>query len=642
MQASGNSAEPSRFVSLLVGAVVAGMFLLGYAYWMSPPPAKQAAARSVPIDPLPKPAERSLDFVGSQACAECHQEISERYQTHAMSRSLRTVAAVDADSDFEEVVPGQRGKRYVAVHQAGAATHHEQAVDDQGIIYDIAIPIQYVLGSGVRGRAYLSQGASGFNQSPIGWYASDQRWDLSPGYEHSGLGFKRRIGDGCLYCHVGRLNPDPDQFRARPFAEAAIGCERCHGPAGAHVKAMRGADPAHATELHLPSIAALPPERREAICTQCHLLGDAITLRYGRKFFDFRPGDALEDVFVIYSRDSDSGDEKRAAISQVEGMHQSVCFQKSEGRLSCVSCHDPHGAPTAQDRDTYYRARCLQCHSDRGCSAPAEERQAVTKSDSCLVCHMPRSEANDVPHTSTVDHRILRRPLVASSVPKSYGSAPPPEIEMAHQIHTLKAFQDADRALSEREANRARGLAYAQMLEATKTPLIALNAEPLLNPYGSGAASPEEVFHALGDDVESLLALALVYSVTERQAQAVAYWRRALELDPDNEIALSQLAFTLHDANEFVEARIYLERLLEIRPDLADVHGRLAHVLAQFEDWQHAIQAAERGLALDPSMVVLREWLVKIYQRRKELPLANKHLDILRRLKALQRDQGRK
>lgn len=642
MQDSGNSSAPSRFVSLLVGVVVAGIFLLGYAYWMSPNPSRESAPQRLSLDPLPKPAARSSDFVGSQVCAECHQEISERYQTHAMSRSLGTIAAVDANSDFEEVVSGQKGKRYVAVHKAGMATHHERAVDDQGVIYDIAMPIQYVLGSGVRGRAYLSQGASGFNQSPIGWYASDKRWDFSPGYEHSGLGFNRRIGDGCLYCHVGRLNPDPEEFAVRPFSEEAIGCERCHGPAGAHVKAMRSADAAHPAELHLTSIAALPPERREAVCTQCHLLGDAITLRYGRKFFDFRPGDALHDVFVIYSRESDFAQEKRAAISQVEGMHQSACFQKSADRLSCVSCHDPHGAPAAENHDAYYRGRCLQCHADQGCSVPQEKRQAVTNTDSCIVCHMPRSQAEDVPHTSTVDHRILRRPLTASSAPEPAGAPPPAEIQMAHQIHSLKAFQGADQALSEREANRARGLAYAKMLEATKTPLIALNAEPLLNPYGSDPARDAEVFHALGDDVESLLALALIYSVTERQAQAAAYWRRALEIDPDNEIALSQLAFTLHDANEFVEARIYLERLLEIRPDLADVHGRLAHVLAQFEDWQQAIQAAERGLALDPSMVVLREWLVKIYRRRNELPLAEKHLAILRRLQALQRDKGRK
>ena len=59
-------------------------------------------------------------------------------------------------------------------------------------------------------------------------------------------------------------------------------------------------------------------------------------------------------------------------VGQVEQMHESRCFRASAGRLSCISCHDPHQRPEPEKQAAYYQERCLECHADRGCSLPLE------------------------------------------------------------------------------------------------------------------------------------------------------------------------------------------------------------------------------------------------------------------------------
>src|SRR5262249_30352591 len=76
------------------------------------------------------------------------------------------------------------------------------------------------------------------------------------------------------------------------------------------------------------------------------------------------------------------------------------------------SCHDAHRLPSAEERVSYYRQRCLTCHGEKGCTLALGERQMVTREDSCIQCHMSRFRSADIAHTAATDHRILRRPDV--------------------------------------------------------------------------------------------------------------------------------------------------------------------------------------------------------------------------------------
>src|SRR5262249_33685503 len=142
----------------------------------------------------------------------------------------------------------------------------------------------------------------------------------------------------------------------------------------------------------------LEPPEREAVCQQCHLQGWTRVLRAGRQSFDFRPGLPMHLFWSVFVRPPTT-DEEPKAVSQVEQMAASKCFRESKRKprgnkgkpleMGCISCHDPHEQPAAEQRVRYYRDRCLACHADHGCSLPLDERLEQSKEDSCIACHMP-------------------------------------------------------------------------------------------------------------------------------------------------------------------------------------------------------------------------------------------------------------
>jgi len=72
--------------------------------------------------------------------------------------------------------------------------------------------------------------------------------------------------------------------------------------------------------------------------------------------------------------------------------------------MSCMSCHDPHFSPPAEQRAAYYREKCLACHGSAFGAKHHPDRR------DCTACHMPSSLSVDISHTEVTDHRIQRRP----------------------------------------------------------------------------------------------------------------------------------------------------------------------------------------------------------------------------------------
>ncbi|MEO8497252.1 MAG: multiheme c-type cytochrome, partial [Planctomycetota bacterium] len=242
-----------------------------------------SAANQVPQQPvsLSRPPARDGSFVGSEACAECHQQIFDQFKASPMGQSMATVANATQVENFEVSVVKPTGHRhYQVTRDTDSMAHHEIMLDARGEPYrDQIEEISFVVGSGQRGRSYLIDRDGLLFQSPIGWYAHGQRWDLSPGYSRENhQRFSRRIGDGCLYCHAGRVNHEgaaSDRYEEPVFAELAIGCERCHGPGERHVKIQT--DPAVAPGPDtIVNPADLLVSKRESVCTQCHLLGRSV------------------------------------------------------------------------------------------------------------------------------------------------------------------------------------------------------------------------------------------------------------------------------------------------------------------------------------------------------------------------------
>jgi len=78
----------------------------------------------------------------------------------------------------------------------------------------------------------------------------------------------------------------------------------------------------------------------------------------------------------------------------------SVCFLRSQGALSCLTCHDPH---RRLDRDSaHYDRQCVHCHASPRHSDATE--QSARSRPGCVGCHMPRVTAQ--PYLQFSNHWI--------------------------------------------------------------------------------------------------------------------------------------------------------------------------------------------------------------------------------------------
>ena len=584
----------------------------------------------MPIDPLtsrdtsrddstrmPKPEPPPNDFVGSQACAECHQSIVDAYQSHPMAHSLaevhqaKPIESYQTDNEFQPAGP----RKYVVEKLENKFIHHEIMSDEQGVIYDQPVEVHYALGSGIRGRSYLIKNGPMMTTSPITWYSGKQRWDLSPGYNPKfHPRFSRMVGDGCLMCHAGRTASDrdkPDTYHTPPFLEHAIGCERCHGPAGRHVAHHRAESEDRPADV-IVNPSDLEIAQREAICNQCHLAGEHRILRYGRSNHDFRPGDRLEDIWTVFvTKHSENDGGATRAVSQVEQMRSSRCYQASEGRLGCTSCHDPHGTPRPQQKAVFYKQRCFSCHDDTSCAAPLAEQNRPPASGSCIACHLPRLPANDVPHTTQTDHRIVRNP----QADRPQETELPPGLRAPAQ---LALFDDAEQRLNKLEVDRARGLQLLDAAKKSQDVRIARKIQKLLKP----------MLKVAPDDVVSLDAMAVTYVLLEDHEQAEQAWTQALKLHPENEAILTSLAILNHQRGDLESALKFVNRAIAVNPSSTEMIGRKAHILGQLGRADEAIKTAERAVATNPMVLQLYQWLAEAHEVQ-DAPQRSRHFQRL-------------
>jgi predicted CXXCH cytochrome family protein len=549
----------------------------------------------------PLPVPRPDDYVGSRVCAECHADIAEKYGRHPMARSIRQIGLEEVIEDYDAGVVHDLEREYRAERVGDEVFHHERVSGPAGeLLYDQAASVNYALGSGRLGRSYLSEAAGRLYQSPLGWYARRNCWDLSPGYrEDRATRFAREVDESCLYCHAGRLSPAGGKLTGGTFfQEAAIGCERCHGPAGRHVAATRdrGATrPANGWEIVNPR--HLDPPRREAVCNQCHLSGAAVIPRFGRGFFDFRPGDLLGETRIVLNH---AGREDASrAVSQVEQMKSSRCFQASGGQMGCTTCHDPHETPAPTETITYYRSRCLTCHGIDDCVMPAVHREQEAD-NSCIACHMPPTPAVDVPHTALTDHRIVRS--ARSPVDTSLGSG-------QQLLTVLDEGSDPPPAW---EVARGRGLWFAEAFMQTADPRLAQQAVACLLPGSLEPSEGEDLLASVRKDPAALVALGQLLAAAGADAVAEDCFEAAVALDASDAAAVSGLAEQARRRGDGATALAALESLRAEYPQAAEVPARQAAILDGSGRQPEAIAKSLAALELDPTLVTLRKRLVQL------------------------------
>jgi hypothetical protein len=544
-------------------------------------------------------------YAGSQACAACHAEISESYRTHPMSRSVSRVE-LNSEDDVGHGPPAQvAGKQRVLEVEIrdGAMRHHERMFDARGEqIYDQAVTMEYSVGSGRRANAYLHRRGGLLFMSPLNWYTQSQKWDLAPGYaQDDPRRFDRRITDECLGCHAGRVAPvgrSLNTYRDPAFHEMSIGCENCHGPGQQHIERQQSGPAAAALAEVIVNPARLDPERRESVCNQCHLQAAARIPRYGRSDLDFRPGERLEQIWTSFDQGGGVTEDGRTrAVSHVQQMRESRCFAHSDGRFGCISCHDPHRVPPVQERAAFYRERCLKCHQAASCAADIELR--LEKDDSCIACHMPAREASNVAHVTQTDHRVVRNAAQPRrDDPHDSASRDSAGPDAADEV--LAFFDRADLRLADSERDRALGLAVWKHLSKTgrQRPVDLIR---LL----------ERVREQVPDDGTVLIALGSLGTEHGLSDLARGCLEEARGIPAAEEAAVSGLLDVYYLASDRKQALECADRLLEIDPGDARAHALRADILAALGRSSEGIEAARQSLRYNPTLVPVRQWLVR-------------------------------
>lgn len=223
----------------------------------------------------------------------------------------------------------------------------------------------------------------------------------------------------CLPCHAVAGQPrigDDGDIDTR-VAELGIACESCHGPGEAHVLARQGPLARYAQHLSGqpdPSIihpARLDPRRSAELCGQCHGVArfpdEQAWLAHGDAY---RPGLPLADhrqlvrhparaaqpwLDDVLDEDPEylagrmwSDGHVRVTGREYTALLETPCFQR--GELSCLSCHQLHGADPDDQLAPAARGdgACTSCHVLTDISSHTRHPVGAA---SCQDCHMPRT-----------------------------------------------------------------------------------------------------------------------------------------------------------------------------------------------------------------------------------------------------------
>ncbi len=608
---------------MLVGVMVAGAICGGIAVLQRPKllTEHKVADRPSAHPVLQKPTRPPQGYVGGEACRRCHERVWEQYQSHSMSRSSAIVSDATSIEDFDQRpsfdAQTQIGTVNYRVERSNEGEFHHESLTDPvlGQVYDQRVKIEFVIGSGKVGRTYLHVQKDCFFVSPIAWYPQGAKWDLSLGYRPGRHPrFERKATQLCLTCHTDRVVVDeeyPERFNLKSIQGAAISCERCHGPGRDHIafhdRSPNQVNIAADTIDPIVNPIKLDSERRESICWQCHFSADDRVLRYGRTHADFRPGMTFDEIWVPFVRNDVDAPIPVEPVNHVEQILVSQCYRRSDGRFGCLSCHDAHSLPSPKEKDRFYRAKCLACHIDRGCSEPIELRTQSSESDSCVECHMPPQRLDRLSHTSQTDHRILRKPM-----PKQ-GTARKSE---------LAIFHFGDRQLPQIEQDLAWGLYLGKEAESKRNVNQARLAEPKLASALKSVPDDDEIQEVLGG-CEALLG---------QTNRAKDRWRQILERHPNAERVLLRLAVFSTEQNDLTTARNALIQYLQINPWNSDAQARLAAIFAYEGQFEAAIQSATLALEVNPSDPFPHNVLAQAYQGLGKREEAKKHVMWAQRL----------
>jgi len=342
---------------------------------------KLAAADGSEIGLLEEPAA----YTGAKSCRECHLGIFDDQQTsrHALTFHLGTETRDLPWNGLHKDDPHiKKNSSEFDPHQ----NPPKWTVTNQGVEYQTLV--KYILGSGRHAVTPVLTDPNGEpREARWTYYASIHGWDITPGQPQQPKNKADQLGilqspdmlRLCIGCHTTNAFSILNQ-KGPESLDRGIGCERCHGPAGNHIAAIKLGFPDKAIGRFRRNSSGSRPQAMQ-MCAECH-------------------GTQGREI----------AQETNAATVRFQSttLTFSECYKKSEGTggFDCLTCHSPHD--NAEIDPAFYDMKCLNCHQPTGKVTPDSSPTKTCKvspAKDCVSCHMPKIDSIQ-PHAKFTDHYI--------------------------------------------------------------------------------------------------------------------------------------------------------------------------------------------------------------------------------------------
>jgi tetratricopeptide (TPR) repeat protein len=348
-------------------------------------------------------------YVGETKCAECHRA---EYDAAVASRHATTLTRSGQLGSIPLLEAALRDPGNPEVSHQFRREGDSLMVETRWKQKVLRAVIDYAFGSLDHFSTFIGRDDQhrsfmirmSFYRSPKG-----SGWDVATGLtpqpadEEEYLGKKMLAGDGvrrCVSCHTTNAysilhEPGPESH------DRSIGCERCHGPGGHHIAAVA----AEFADTAIDGPAKAAPDAVDQMCAKCHSIHQPDNLDLPR----------TDPLWLRF---------------QSLTLSWSRCYTESEGKLGCLTCHDPHR--NTETNTTRNEAKCLECHASERKRAKADSSTSRTSTKytdpaqgsedtagiskpcpvnptrGCIDCHLPRIWVQST-HSFKSDHYIRIR-----------------------------------------------------------------------------------------------------------------------------------------------------------------------------------------------------------------------------------------
>src|SRR6185437_5930387 len=346
--------------------------------------------RGLPLTADPVPQDLALrqeaavtapdaHYVGSEACASCHQDIYNRWKKTRMANVLRD--------------PKTHPDAFAA-DPATAPPELHFTKDDVAFVYGSHWKQRYFKKSG---DSYVPLTAQ-FNIATKQWskyhVADTGDWWAKYYPDPAGDNSTRPTAPLCDGCHSVNFNIDSKQP-----TEWNVGCEQCHGAGSAHA--------AQPLKVNILNPARQNYVQANDACIACHSQGQPLSNPIKGQYYDwpvgYHAGLKLSDYWklephVFGETSFTHYPDGTAHKNRMQGNDfvQSLMYTRG---VTCFSCHDVHG--TSNDallrKPIKNNELCLSCHGPNSVNGPhtasieAHTHHAAGSAGSeCVACHMPQ------------------------------------------------------------------------------------------------------------------------------------------------------------------------------------------------------------------------------------------------------------